>query len=54
METLSWDSNQSIHICNIKKNYYFVEANAMNISQSFSFTHNLASEKLIFEYFSQI
>ena len=33
---------------------HLVEANAMNSSASFSFTHDIACEELIFEYFSQI
>ena len=50
MENLSCHSNQSIN-ATARKNKYFVAVNAMNILQSFSFTHNIASEELIFEYF---
>ena len=36
---------------NDNKNTIYVEANAMNIMQSFSFVPLMASEKKIFEYF---
>ena len=53
MQTLSCHNNQSAYATVIKTNS-FVEANAMNVSAKFQFYSHIASEELIFEYFSQI
>ena len=49
METLSCHSDESIYATAIK--HIFVEANIINISQSFSFISLMVSEEMIFEYF---
>ena len=50
METLSRHSNESTLATTIKYKLY-VEANVVNIMQSFSFIPLMASEKKIYEYF---
>ena len=53
METLSCHSNESTWATTIKNTIY-VEANVMNIMQSFSFIPLMASEKIFWIFFSKI